>query len=1572
MKKLLFIFSFIFSATFSSIELRGQVAMAQDVFCEDFDLPQSQWKMNTYSIGSPLQNPLWWRTTQITASVMSIGAAADTCGDRTHSYLGTPGFQVDSFNFYTVSFQHIGYISQFDDGIIEYSFDSLTWTRLPGSSYTGNTVYVDPLTGFLRFNKNSNIFDWGPQNDTTKMVGQLQGTWQSESFNLSNLIAANRTPGPDTMYLRLGYFDNPSSPFGRQGSHIWYVDDFCVRGSDCDTESPMLTLQDPPNNYVERFEGRVYLTGPYEFDATITDNDGAFLYTRMPYFVKRDMGAGHVEIFRDTINLTNQGGGNFDGDIPRELSGTDVIQAGDSVYWRIEASDLCGNVTSEPISGEFEDFQVRPNLPPSCGTQPIFQFPYSEDFDGGDFNGNLPKPVALAPNNTEQWQNISGDFHDWTINTGTSTDTSLNNSPFRINDDFPGGGNYLYVESKRLGAGFFEDSIAFLATPCIDFTDLQNALVRFYVNMNTAGIEDTIRVDVFDPTPTPGFPNGRFVENVIPPITGNRGDNWLPFEFSTGAFTGVLTQFRFVGTPGRADGLSDMAIDSFSVRAIPPVDVRLNAINIEPFIPTGDPALTDDVQVNIQNLGVAGINQYDIQYRVTDDNGTVVHTSMPEPFTTPIPAGANMNLDLNEPYPVPLGRYTIQAWVTFAGDLRPFNDTTFINSRGLRLNDARKYMEDFDTVDDDWVTFVEGNLLDNLWQIGTPNFNFTYSAYTSPNSWDILLDRGYTGTGNQVTLFTPFMDFSNADDVIMSFINNRSITKLQDGVYIEYSMDRGFTWDSLTSLQDPNRIQWYNSFLTSGGLGGQSVLSGNTFCPGGSWAGGYLESELMLDTIFNNKPEVLFRFNFFAQEDDNGNDGISIDNFLLYDPEPLDLQVQHFLSPSSDCELTNQQRVEFVLKNRGLNTVSSFDVEYRATHVPTGTVQSVTDSYTRTVDFRDTLHVKSVSTLDLTQLGDYIIEVIAKLPNDQCAENDTLAELVENIDGCFLEFYIETSFRPNQQIPCDSTSWRFDYTSDNGRSYTVTQGYNWPEAPINVFTTNDTIRNNFICIRKNSQVTFQLNDRDTLVNAFSLFGFNGEEDLFITQEAPGGPDVQPIDFFWQCPPELSATPVRVRYDNDIVQLPVAKEYFIDVDILNNGLDSLDSVQVTLQIDNSPAPYDATVNYAFIPDLDYLDIEERVGLGSHFLSPGPHTVRIWTSLPNGQTDMLLEDDTIVSTITIMDTMRLDSVNRQHCDDFESTDSEIWIAANPYTLSQEGVSFEQGTPAGTVINTANSGTNVWATNLDGNYPNSDASILLSPFFLLETDSCYQVSFNHNYLIIDSLHDGGTMQVLNENYLTSSSYDNSNWDIIGNSRGDSLIISVFDTISLNPLVIDTVLVDSNIIQTNWYNTLHILSITDNSQNSGWTGNSHGWEYSQNRLLRNTGPDYYTALRWRFESDGIGNDEGWAIDDFCVETIDPVFCIFVGLSETGIDQDQIYLAQNIPNPAQNRTSIPYYVPNSGQMRFEVFNMVGQAVFAQENFVPKGDGVIDLDLSSYSTGIYYYSMIVDGVRITKKMIVTK
>lgn len=1555
MKKLLY--SIILSSLLMSF---GKNANAQidTLFYESFDSIPAKWEMTNSSTPSNRPVPWFWEN-QITMN-NSPGAAADTIGIANTSSLTTPMIFVDTFTSVNLSFSQICYVEALDDALVEYRFGNSTWAPLPAASYKGLSTYVNGIPGTpnypeLKFSKNSQALLWKAQ-DTSFIWSQASAAsaWVREDFDLSDLVTNRPVGSGDSMQIRLRYVDEASSIQGRVGEHIWYVDEFNIIGGNCDLVPPIISLIDPPINYPNRYEDRVYLNGPWIFEATVTDNRGQVDTVYIPYVVMREniVTGVYDTLLIDTIPMDRFVGGNFRGRIESSLPNGDAVQFGDSIYWKVEARDgsICKNLAQDPPAA-YTRFLVKPTLPPSCRDQSIlYQFPYVEDFEGPVFN--LPSQNVLGAG----WSNITGDFHNW----WSTSQPSSPSGAFRILTDYPGGGKYLYVESDNPNGGSYKDSSAFLLSPCFDFTELPNGLVRFYANTNTAGIDDSIRVDIFDPTPVPGFPEGQFVTNVIPSIKGNKGDNWLPYEFSTFPYRNYITQIRWVGIPGRDDGLGDMAIDSFKVVPAALIDMRINSVILEPFIPSQGTAGQEEVTINVQNLGVAPITTFTMNYEVI--GGPTVQSFGPATWNGSIAPGENINIDFpatGYAYNVPLGRFSIRAWIDYAGDAIPGNDTTANNSRGLFYKDGSKYMDNFDK-DTLWTVFVEDDSLFNKWELGTPNYDYTYSAYTGRNSWDMLLDRGYSGTGKTSTLLSPFLDFSTVDDAIISFINNRDITKTRDGVFIEYSFDRGLHWDSLTSTHDLGRWRWYNSTLSSGGFGGSPVFAGTTYCWGNTW-NGYLESELQFPPLFNFEEEVLLRFQFFAEAGGRGNDGMSIDNVLVYDPEPLDLQVQHFVSPTSQCDLLQNQRIRTVIKNRGLNPVSNFEMEYTVTS-PDGSVEVKTDQINRVFNHRDTIHVTSLSTFDMFGLGDYDIQVKAKLAGDQCTINDTLLRKIENVEGCSLLFRIETSGRTNTQLPCDSSVWKFNYSSSNGRSYQISHAYNSPIYPINIggFGLRDTV-DIPICMRGDSDVEFRLDDKDDLIDRYSMIAYNGENDTILYRDVNGGGDSRVQRFNWICPPERSTTPIEIRIDDNLIQLPVPKDYFIDVIVLNNGLDSLDSVRVYFQIDQGQIE-ERVKRFNLGEDLKY-NRAFKQPFGLQNLTAGAHILRAWTTLPNGQQDLRVSDDTLEVPFTVMSTIPPNEFasNERYCATFDDNTEVPWIAANPYTLSQLNNAFEQGTPSSTNINGAFSGNGAWATRLDTTYQNQEEAMLLSPFFPVIQDSCYKVSFRHKYHILDSLHDGGTVRLLNSNNINV--YSDNVWDQIGNVLVFDSILNRLDTI--NPLG-DTIFAEQN----GWYKTRHILSIPDNTKNAGWSGITNDWVIAES-VLRPT-KSYDAALMWRFESDGSNVSDGWAIDDFCIEQLPLPSCYPVSIGDNQLDASKVYLGQNIPNPATNQTVIPIYLPKAAQMRFEVINLLGQPVHQQSQNHPRGDGLIELNTSSFAGGIYYYTLTIDGKRFTEKMIITK
>jgi hypothetical protein len=82
--------------------------------------------------------------------------------------------------------------------------------------------------------------------------------------------------------------------------------------------------------------------------------------------------------------------------------------------------------------------------------------------------------------------------------------------------------------------------------------------------------------------------------------------------------------------------------------------------------------------------------------------------------------------------------------------------------------------------------------------------------------------------------------------------------------------------------------------------------------------------------------------------------------------------------------------------------------------------------------------------------------------------------------------------------------------------------------------------------------------------------------------------------------------------------------------------------------------------------------------------------------------------------------------------------------------------------------------------------------------------------------------------------------------------------------------------------------------------------------------------------------------------------------------------LWQNVPNPAHGKTLVDYEIPSSGQIRFELVDVLGQSIMLVEEKQTAGRHQVNIDASKLASGVYYYTLEFDGYRLTKKMIVNK
>lgn len=160
--------------------------------------------------------------------------------------------------------------------------------------------------------------------------------------------------------------------------------------------------------------------------------------------------------------------------------------------------------------------------------------PHDEDFEEG---GSWPYA----------WINATGDDFDWELNTGSTP--SSNTGP--SGDHTTGSGYYAYTESSTPN---YPSKIAILETPVFDLAGATTPTVSFWYHMYGSAMGE-LHVDA--------FANGTWTNDIMPPFSGNQGNQWLMAVVDLSGYTGTV-KLRFRGITGTSY-TSDMAIDDFSI-----------------------------------------------------------------------------------------------------------------------------------------------------------------------------------------------------------------------------------------------------------------------------------------------------------------------------------------------------------------------------------------------------------------------------------------------------------------------------------------------------------------------------------------------------------------------------------------------------------------------------------------------------------------------------------------------------------------------------------------------------------------------------------------------------------------------------------------------------------------------------------------------------------------------------------------------------------------------------------------------------------------------------------------------
>lgn len=1289
-------------------------------------------------------------------------------------------------------------------------------------SILNSTQYLGSSPNFGTFGNKFSEGSYQVLWQATNPSATPQNSWfVHEIFDIST-VAANQA----SVMVRFKLGDGgPAGPNGRFG---WIIDNIKVVAAPCELTPPTITQQSPV------ISGLTYTPGPYTLNATITDASGidtAILYYQInggPWM---------------SVGMTNTGGNNYQGAIP-------AVNNNDTVCYYFYAEDAaapCNNPAQYPNSG-------------------CIQFVYT---------------MGLVPPFFTNFESNNGNFIDSAATPGTQWQWGV-----------PGGAvlNSAYSPTKAWGTNlnsqYSSNANCYLISPVFDFTGVSNAVLKFYRAYKTENGWDGFNVEyttdnvnwqllgsVGDPNATNWYNLTSVNALGSAGWSGTSQTSWTLSTYNLSFLNNtpgpIRFRFRFAADGSIQD--EGVLIDNFEIFVPQPNDVGVTAITS----PSGPKiqGTNQTVKITVKNFGPTSVDTIPVHYKI-NNSPPVVDT-----LFGPLASNSSANFTFSVPFVVPAGTVNICAYTALSGDPYNFNDTVCTNNTfGLKKDTVTKF-DDFET---DTLWYAVSNDNQTKWELGTPNYGSTNSAYSPVNAWDINLNSSY-GPNALAYLYTQFYDLTNSQQTRIKFKMNYNTQLNFDGVRLEYSLDTGQTWATLGVVNDPLGVNWYNSTIS-----GQPGWSGSS--------GGWKHHE-RLSTNLDGNPSVIFRFVFISNASTQI-DGVSVDDFEVFSPLQKDLKVDQIIKPVTGCVLSSNEEVKILVKNVGLDTIYNYNVAYSVNNGP-----AIVEPVNTPIAPNNTYIHTFATNANLQAFGNYTIKTWVSSPLDMNVNNDTLTKVVKNIDGCefVVKLVMNNSIDPNGY-------WN---VVDSATGQIIKQIYFQGN-----YSSNQVVYDT-ICAADGQTIAFNL------VNSSTIYNVSHQVLGYDTVYLQGTGTTSNAYFKNTCPPLNSTASTKLVPVG--MTLPLPQPYKFRLHYINDGIAEILTMYVALEIDGIIQEID-TINYG-APGLGYKIPQYHIFDYNWNATPGCHTIRAWTYLPNDTLDTEPTKDTIVRQVCIIDS----TSNFPYCNDFEGS-MNPWVSLH-YQNFTDNTSWKLGDPNKPVLMDPYNGNNCWYTS-DSTYWPFEKSALYSPLFTVDS-GCYKLSFYHQYKIMDIISDGVVVD-----YTINKG---SSWSALGQS-GDTV---------------------------NWYNKANVPGLSTyvpgvgSIPSPGWNGNSQGWKYSSHYIKFNN--DTNVLFRFRIGSDFDNHDEGWAIDQVCFEKVFPCN-LGVGIQE--ITVAGLELGQNYPNPASDITTIQFSLPYNGEYAFAIYNMMGQSLYEESGNKAGGVYKVEINVNEFPKGVYFYSLRFEDRILVKKMII--
>ncbi|MCF8294785.1 MAG: right-handed parallel beta-helix repeat-containing protein, partial [Bacteroidales bacterium] len=356
--------------------------------------------------------------------------------------------------------------------------------------------------------------------------------------------------------------------------------------------------------------------------------------------------------------------------------------------------------------------------------------------------------------------------------------------------------------------------------------------------------------------------------------------------------------------------------------------------------------------------------------------------------------------------------------------------------------------------------------------------------------------------------------------------------------------------------------------------------------------------------------------------------------------------------------------------------------------------------------------------------------------------------------------------------------------------------------------------------------------------------------LTVPAGTPGGPKRMRVLGNWNSAPATTGACASYSYGNSSdFTLMVASSDPCDLMaqswdepfLSSSDLTTAETVKVSVYNMGSAAQSGFSVAYSIDGGLNY--VTELVSATVQPYTTYQHTFSATANLAAaGAYDVMVKVELACDTVSVANntysavlTNTLSVNSYPFFANFEGATGYMGWAAGGTSSS-----WEWGVPTASLINSAYSPTNVWATNLDGNYNSNESSWVTSPFFNFTSLTAPIVEFKMWTNIETGYYDGLCLQYTIDGGAT--------WHHVGID---------FGTPSLDPN------------GENWYNATAVAGL---AYMNGWNGSNGGWQTYKYKLYDNTG--FYTNLvgqssvkfRFWFGSNASTVYNGVAFDDFQV----------------------------------------------------------------------------------------------------------